>query len=100
MLMLGLELVDRLPAVVRLGSVEVDARRIILEDPLRSLHAVDAAVGTGAGDVVLEQDDSPLGSADERAIEVAVDVLLIPLGCALWLLRLAPLGEAELLGAH
>src|SRR5687768_8868158 len=100
MLMFRLEVVDRLPAVVRLRTVEVDAGRIVLEDAFRPLHTVDAAVRARTRDVVLEQDDAPFRGADEGPIEVAVDVLLPEFRRILRLVRFAPLRQAELLGAH
>src|SRR5262245_24746872 len=100
MLVLGLEFVDLLPAVVRAFAVEVDAWRVVLEDALRSLHAVDAAVGTGAGHVVLEQDHASLRGPDERSIEIAIDVLLLPLWRIFRLGLFAPFREAELFGTH
>jgi hypothetical protein len=61
----GLEFVDRLPAMIGPGTIEVDARRIVLEDPLGALDTVDPTVRPRAADVVLEEDDATLGGADE-----------------------------------
>src|SRR6266702_69513 len=77
MLVFLLICVERLEGLA-FGAVDVDARRIVAEDPLAAGDEVDAVVRLGAADVMLQLDHAALHGADEADIEVAflVDLLL------------------------
>src|SRR5688572_6728399 len=100
MLELRLVFIDRGPAIVLAPALDVDARRIVLEDAPGAFDAVDAAVGSGTRYVVLEPDGAAARGLDQRGIEIATDVLLAPARIIRGHVSLAPLGQPEFWCAH
>ena len=93
--------IERAPAFAARLSVHVDARRVVLEDALRSLDRVEPRVRPRIRHVVLQQDRAPPRRLDQRRVQVAGDVLLLPLRVGAVLHRLiAVQGEPAFLGAH
>ena len=72
---LGLEVVDRLESLAALLAVEVDARRIVLEDALGAANRVEAVVRGRRGDGVLQQNGLAAHRLDQRGVDVAGDVV-------------------------
>src|SRR5919198_6105280 len=77
-LVAGLKLIRALPSVLASLPVDKDARGVAAKDALRALNQVDAIVGAGRADVVLQHDRPPLGGFDEGGVVIAAPVHLLP----------------------
>src|SRR5258708_13361367 len=77
---LRLDRLHVLPLILFPASLDVDAVRVTLEESLRSLHHVDAAVGSWQVRAVLDDDGLAARRPNQADVNVPEDVAFLALG--------------------